>query len=139
MFSFEFFYCFCVYMFFNCKCKSLKRLGENMFKKKIPNKKEKENSKKNIKRKVTLKRKRKKQKYRISSPRISANKSHKLFAEVRGLEILYFCFLLCFSSSFSVLFYVISVVLCFRLVFLSFCIYNRKNTYENIFKKNEKL
>ena len=57
-----------------------------------------------------------------------------LFAEVRGLDILYFCFVLCFSRSFSVLFLFLYVCLCFRLVYLSFCIYNRKNTYKNITK-----
>ena len=78
------------------------------------------------------------------------------FAEVRGLDILYFvffsklfCFFLLFlfslrggswagcpvflffsfSRSFSVS---LCCFLCFRLVYLSFCIYNRTNTYNNI-------
>ena len=56
--------------------------------------------------------------------------------EVRGLDILYFCWFFCFSSSFSVVVLFLSVfLLCFRLVFLSFCIYNRKHTYKNILKK----
>ena len=48
-----------------------------------------------------------------------------LFAEVRGLDILYLCF--CFSSS-CLCFRCVSfcLFLCFRLVSLSFCTYNRK-------------
>ena len=34
------------------------------------------------------------------------------------------------------LFYVSLCFCCFRLVFLSFCIYNRKNIYKNITKQN---
>ena len=108
--------------FFDCKCKSLKRLGENRKK-----------TKRNIKQTEKLEGKQKKQKYRISSPRTSANKSHKLFAEVRGLEILYFCFL-CFPSSFSVFF-------CFYMCFfdckcksLKRLGENRKTTERNITK-----
>ena len=52
---------------FDCKCKSLNRLGENS---------------KNIKQQKPLREQQKKQKYRISSPRTSARS---------------FCFLLCFS------------------------------------------
>ena len=67
-------------------------------------------------------------------PRTSANKSHKIFAEVRGLDILYFCFyvfllVVLFCLCFLCLF------LCFRLVFLSCCIYNQKNTYKSTKKK----
>ena len=133
---------FCVYICcFDCKCKSLKRLGENT---KTNRKKHNQhnNSKNNICKTKT-------QKYRISSPRTSANKSHKLFAEVRGLEILYLCCfcLLCFiyiyiyiyicvSSSCFVLFCVFLCCLCFRLVFLSCCIYNRKKTHINTENKH---
>ena len=82
-----------LYVFvFDCKCKSSKRLGENIYK---TTKKHKETLK-NIKYvlhkfKNRRKKRNEKQKYRISSPRTSANKSHKIFAEVRGLDILYFC------------------------------------------------
>ena len=74
------------------------------------------------------------QTYRISSPRTSANILCDLFAEVRGLDILYFLFFsfflfLCFSLSFLFkfvfLFLFLYVFVCFRLVFLSFCIYNQ--------------
>ena len=109
MFSFEF-VCFvlclfCCYMcLFDCKCNNLKRLGENNKHRKKQNKQQK-NSKESISTK---------HKYRISSPRTSANKSHKLFAEVRGLDILYFCSF-CFSSSFYVV-----VVVMFLSVFAVF-------------------
>ena len=49
------------------------------------------------------------------------------FAEVRGLDILYFCF-----SVFLEAFLFFSFLFCFRLVYLSFCMYNRTNTYNNI-------
>ena len=43
----------------------------------------------------------------------------------------------CFSRSFSVVFLLCYIVVfCFRLVYLSFCICNRKNTCNNITKKN---
>ena len=67
----------------------------------------------------------------ISSPRTSANKSHKLFAEVRGLEILYFCFV-CFSVSFYVvcLFFIFMFSpSLFKLLHLQ-----SNNTYKNINK-----
>ena len=52
-----------------------------------------------------------------------------LFAEVRGLDILYFCCLGCSSSLFLFLF--LSVCFWFRLVFLSLFIYNRtKHIYK---------
>ena len=73
----------------------------------------------------------------ISSPRTSANNLCDLFAEVRGLDILYFCCCCCCSLSFYVFLYV--YFCCFyvlALSFLSFCIYNRKNTYKNINNKN---
>ena len=59
-----------------------------------------------------------------------------IFAEVRGLDILYLWFM--FSRSFSVLF---MFVLCLfvRLVYLSCCIYNRKHTYKNINTKHKQL
>ena len=116
-----------LYLLFSCK--SLKRLGENII----------QQTERNRKTTEQLEEKQKQQKYRISSPRTSANKSHKLFAEVRGLDILYFCvFILCVSLSFFVFLFMFLYVLlfvcfcfrffllCFRLVFLSFCIYNRK-------------
>ena len=127
-FMFFLFFCFpsscsvfCFYMcFVDCKCKGLKRLSEN--------RKTERNRQQHIK---TRRETQKQQKYRISSPRTSANKSHKLFAEVRGLDILYLCFyfyfLKCFPSSF-LFFFMFLYVFCFRLVFLSFCIYNRQNT-----------
>ena len=94
-----------------------------------------------------------KQKYSISSPRTSANKYMiyiyiyiyiYIFAEVRGLDILYCCFSVVFSRS-CLCFMSASFccVFCFRLVYLSFCIYNRKR-HENIktnmksFEKNIK-
>ena len=49
------------------------------------------------------------------------------FAEVRGLDILYFCFYVFLEA-----FLFLSVCFCFRLVYLSFCMYNRTNTYNNI-------
>ena len=54
-----------------------------------------------------------------------------LFAEVRGLDILYFC---CFVFLEAFMCYVclfICCVLCVCLVYLSFCIYNRTTTYNN--------
>ena len=130
-------------MLFDCKCKSLNRLGENIKQKH----KEIEHKHK------SFEKNRKQQKYRISSPRTSANICIYiyiyiiyLFAEVRGLDILYFCFCfmffskrLCFCCSVSLCFFI-----CFRLVYLRFCIYNR-NTYtkESLFllkkKKQKKL
>ena len=73
--------CLFVCVFFDCKCKSLKKTRRKQKNKHKETENTQNNSKKN----------RKQQKYRISSPRTSANKSHKLFAEVRGLDILYFC------------------------------------------------
>ena len=91
----------CLFVFmcvcFDCTCKSLRRLGEN--------KKNKKKSKNNND---------KKQKYLISSPKNSATKMCDLFAEVRGLDILYLCCLFCFSSSCSV---VVSVYFCCVSVF----------------------
>ena len=121
---FMFFFFFVFMCFFDCKCKSLKRLGENI-----------KTTERNRKETEQLEGQQKQQKYRISSPRTSANNLCDLFAEVRGLEILYFCFsfflfsfeFLCFFSFLCFFFF-----LCFRLVFSSFCIYNRKNTYKNI-------
>ena len=100
------FCCFCVFLFFYtcifaCKCKSLKRLGEDINKHKKKHKTQTEK----------LKEKQNKQKYRISSPRTSANKSHKIFAEVRGLDILFFCLLLLFLE--FVLFFVMFLSICF--------------------------
>ena len=84
MFSLFFFFCFFLFLyeFFDCKCKSLKRLGENIKQTNRETETQQNNSKKN----------RKTQKYRISSPRTSANNLCDLFAEVRGLDILYLCF-----------------------------------------------
>ena len=42
-----------------------------------------------------------------------------------------------FLRVFSVVFLFLSVSFCFRLVFLSFCIYNRKNTYKNKKKQHK--
>ena len=47
-----------------------------------------------------------------------------------GYPVFLFC--LCFSRSFSVWY----CCFCFRLVYSSFCIYNRKNTYTNRNKQN---
>ena len=66
MFSFEFFCFFCFYLcFFDCKCKSLKRLGENI-----------KQTERNRKTTEKLEGKQKKQKYRISSPRTSAKNKY---------------------------------------------------------------
>ena len=112
----------CVCMcFFDCKCKSLKRLGENI-----------KTTERNRKTTEQLEEQHKQQQYRISSPRTSANNLCDLFAEVRGLEILYFCCFLMFFFEYLCFVYVsFFFKKCFRLVFLSFCIYNRQNTYKN--------
>ena len=71
----------CICVFFDCKCNSLKRQGEHMKPqqhKETYNKTEQHSNKNN-----------KQQKYMISSPRTSANNLFDLFAEVRGLDILY--------------------------------------------------
>ena len=115
---------------FDCKCESLNWLGENINKQKETNQKQK-----------SFKKNKKQQKYRISSPRTTQNIS----AEVRGLDILYFCSVcfMFFSKLFWLLFCFFLFCLCFRLVYLSFCIYNRNNTYKNrtnikSFEKNKK-
>ena len=91
--------------------------------------------------KYTNSKKTEQQKYRISSPQTSANKSHKIFAEVRGLDIPYFYLLKRLSYSF-LLFFVFCFFLflfqCFRLVCLSFCIYNRQNMYKHKTQNNSK-
>ena len=66
--------------FFDCKCKHLKRLDEN-----IKNKQTETETNQEKTRRKTLKQQ---HKYRISSPRTSANNLCDLFAEVRGLDIL---------------------------------------------------
>ena len=50
---------------------------------------------------------------------------------------MYFCFVF-FSKLFCFVCVCFCLFLCFRLVYLSFCIYNRKHTYKNIFKKKTK-
>ena len=78
------------------------------------------------------------QKYRISSPRTSANKSHQIFAEVRGLDIVYFCFFsfflfkMCFFEYFVFFLQMFSPSL-FKLLHLQ-----SNNTYKNR-KTTEKL
>ena len=67
-FVFMFFFVF-LYVCFDCKCKSLKRLGENIKQKHKETNKHK-NSKKNIKQTEN------KQKYSISSPRTSAKNKY---------------------------------------------------------------
>ena len=109
---------------FDCKCNNLNRLGENITTNRKKHNKQKNNSKKN----------KQQHRYRISSPRTSANKSHKIFAEVRGLDILYFLlfFFELLYVLFSFFFFFSFFSSCFRLVFSSFCIYNRTHTYNNI-------
>ena len=116
MFSFELLCCcLCCYMcFFDCKCKSLKRLGENITQNRKQHKQKHKNSKNNTKNNRNTV-------YPALDP--TANK----YLSGSGWEICCFGFfleLLCF----------VSVSFCFRLVFLSFCIYNRTNTYTNITK-----
>ena len=69
------------------------------------------------------------QKYRISSPRTTII---YLFAEVRWLDILYFCCLNVIIEAVLFCLCLFLCVVCFRLVYLSFCIYNRTNTYKHI-------
>ena len=83
---------------------NLKKLGENI-------NRQKELKKENIKTRRKTFLKKKKQKYRISSSRTSANKSHKLFVDVRGLDILYFFFVYVFIIVFL-------LFLCFFMFFL---------------------
>ena len=111
------FYKLCFYMcFFDCKCKSLKRLGENI-------KQTERNIIKTEKNRKQLEGKHKTQKYRISSPRTSANNLCDLSAEVRGLEILYFCFFYLFMFSLEFFFFCFSLfLLCFFLLFYVFLI-----------------
>ena len=54
----------------------------------------------------------------------------------RGLDILYFCFFSFFFSFFYVFFFVF-LFQCFRLVFLSFCIYNRKTHINTLNKQGD--
>ena len=113
LFFSKLFMCFnCFYVFFDCKCKSLNRLGKNIYKKKTHRKRHKSNRKASRKKNINT------QKYRISSPRTSAK----------------LCISVVFMFFFSKLFCFISVsfcVLCFRLIYSSFCMFNRKNTYNN--------
>ena len=102
-------------MLVDCKCKSLQRLGENICLRKKKKRKEKyiKKQKENKKQKRTRRKTIQTQKYIISSPRTSANKSHKMFV-------------------------VLSVSLCVRLVVLRFCIYNRKKHIHKHCLKNKK-
>ena len=107
----------CCMCLFDCKCKSLNQLGENMT---IKNRKK---QKYNRKASRKTKKHRTKQKYIISQPEPEIY----LFAEVRGLDILYLLllFCLCLSRSLSVLcmfisvkycmFYVLCLFVCFML------------------------
>ena len=128
MLFFEFcflFMLFLLYVFFDCKCKSLNILGENIY-----NKQNEKNIKKHKKIRTTRRQTEKQHKYRMSSPRTSANILCDLFAEVLGLDIMYFCCLFMFVFEFVCVVYdSFCCVLCVRLVVLSFCICNRKNTY----------
>ena len=119
-----FFVCFYV-CFFDCKCKRLKILGENINKNnRNKHKQQQTNSKKYIKTNRNTA-------YPAHEPpRINrTNYSWRFVGWIYCISVLFMCFFefLCFVVMF------LSVVcLCFRLVFLSFCIYNRKNTYNNI-------
>ena len=76
----------------------------------------------------------KKQKYSISSPRTSANKYHIFIRGGSWAGYTVFIYVVCFSRSFSVLFMLLGFCLCFRLVLLSCCSYNRKHTHIKTFK-----
>ena len=118
--------------FFNCKCKRLKRLGENILKKK----KKKKNRKKHKKEKYKNSKKNKKKRNTVypahEPPRIICAICSRRFVGWKSCISVVFCF----SLSCYIVFMFLSVFVCFRLVFLSVCIYNRKNTYTN--KKNRK-
>ena len=104
---------------FDCKCKSFKRLSEN-----------RKATKQHINTTETLREKHIKQNINTGypahePPRINIT---YLFAEVRGLDILYFYCVVVFSKLFCLIYV---YVLCVRLVFVSCCIYNRqKKTYK---------
>ena len=129
MFSLSFFvFIVCFYMcLFDCKCKNLKRLGEN-----------RQNTERNRNKHIKHQRKTEKQR----NTRYPAHEPPRIFCAIYSRRFVgwiycisvYFCFffeLLCF------LFY--SVVFRFRLVFLSFCIYNRTQTHINTKTNIEKL
>ena len=126
----------CLYTcFFDCRCKRLNRLGENKH-----NNKNIKASRKTLKTKQT----------EIQDiqprtrPRINVI---DLFAEVRGLDILYLCFFCVFMFFvledciyiyiYICIYFNTKCVVCFRLVYFSFCIYNRTKTYTN--RNNRKI
>ena len=106
---------------FDCKCKSLKRLGENI-----------KNNRKKHKQTEQLKEKHK-QKNRNTGypahepPRINrTNYSRRFVGWISCISVVFPVFLWVFLFVCLFMF-----LLCFRLVLLSFCVYNRKNTYKN--------
>ena len=117
MFSFEFFCCLCFCMcLFDCKCKSLKRLGEN-----ITNRKKHKNNRKQLN---------KKKNRNTVFPAHEPPRIIRVIYSWRFVGWIYCIFLVLWVFLLFLCFF----VLCFRLVFLSFCMYNRKNTYTNITK-----
>ena len=119
MFVFEFLCCFYVVIcvLFDCKCKSLKRLGENITTTEINRTTNRTTQKKTENNRNTV--------YPAHEPpRINhTNYSRRFVGWISCIYVVvcFFLELLCLCVCFFM-----SFVLCFRLVFLSVCIYNRK-------------
>ena len=118
--------CLLFYMcFFDCKCKSLKRLGENI----------KKNDRKKHKQNRTTKGKQKN--INTGYPAHEPPRINRTNYSRRFVGWIYCIYVFMFSFELFLFFcYVSFCLFCFRLVFLSFCIYNRTNIYKNITKQN---
>ena len=112
---------------FDCKCKNLKRLGENINTNKTKNRQLREQHKKENR--TTG--------YPAHEPPriyVSYIYSRRFVGWMSCISVFVYVFL----EAFLFLFVYFCFCLCFRLAFLSFCIYNRQNIYNNINKQKYK-
>ena len=116
---------FCCHMCcFDCKCKSLNRLGEN----RTDRKQNRKASRKTKKHRNTW--------YPAQNP--TANKCN-MFVSRRFVGWISCISVFLCSLFFSKLFCSVFCLFCFRLVYLSCCINNRTHTYTNIKQTHNKL